>query len=567
MKRVNLLMLGILFLTVANAKNIFVDPTNGLNVEGGGATWETAVKTLSAAISNSITGFVAGDNIYVKGGTIDYSVAFATGNYNFSSTANYYGSCDLTNNGTSTVRTTYDADGNGIVESWEFQDPTTISSIVTCSTGNVTAFVINNAGYTFNGFTLTHVATNTTAYYLRSIVVNGNVNFINCSMINSNTVPLTSTGTNAFPAALFFYGAGANVNNCLFEKNTVSFTNSDAQTNSYAAFIAISATTTSRGIAANSIVRNNSITASFTKTPTSITSKNGGMLLTTNTAAGYSTIIKNCLIYNNEMVYTGTGAAPATVGIGASLQAGFSASGNNSDSIINCTIANNRATGFSCAGMMVFTGNSPTHKILNNALWNNKLNDGTISNVDLTNFPANSLFMKNVTNAGNNSIADNGTTITSNDYTLSDVNNTGNRPLFVSPTATVGYNFSDNTISTSVWKLNSSSYLIGKGIALNNNVTDKAGISFLSTPSVGAYEWVSPTTVFNQLNNEVVSIKSIKNAIVTQYEGDLEVVSLAGSIIRNSKVTSGEVVYLPAGIYIARTKVAGVVNSIKVLIL
>ena len=488
MKKFTLLVLcTILFFNMASAKNIFVDPINGVDTRNG-STWELAVKSLSVATNNANTSFVAGDNIYVKG-----AVYNLTGSFTTVVTANYYGGCQGAevniSQSTAPARPLTDVDGNGIIEPWEFQYPTTLNSTANCVTGNITALTVSNAGYTFDGFTFTHTAINTTAYYLRSINVSvANVKFTNCTMKNSAvTATSTSFGTGTAPFGLFFQTVGGIMSNCLVEKNSLIY-NGTANLAVYP-FISVAGSATQRMIASNCVVRNNIVTANYNNVAVT-TANHRSMLISVNPAATYYTTIKNWLIYNNEMVYNPTGTSPATIGIGASLQLHYAASAL--DSVINCTIANNKVTNITCAGMRVYNNSGPTHRVLNNVFWNNKVGT-TISNVDLTNFQTISLFTKNITNGGNTATTDNGTSITANDFTLSDANDTGNSPLFKTlPTTTSGYNFSDNTIATSVWKLQSAgSYLYGKGTSLGNNTTDKDGKNFAATPSVGAYEYSS----------------------------------------------------------------------------
>ena len=503
MKKITLLVLCVtLFFNMVTAKNIFVDPINGVDTRNG-TTWELAVKSLSVATTNATTGFVAGDNIYVKG-----AVYNLTGSFTTVVNANYYGGCQGAevniSQSTTPARPLTDVDGNGTVEPWEFQYPTTLNSTANCVSGNITALTVNNAGYTFDGFTITHTAVNTTTYYLRSINISvANVKFTNCTIKNSAvTATSTTFGTGTAPYGLFFQTVGGIMSNCLFEKNNFIY-NGTGNLAVYP-FISVAGSATQRMVASNCVVRNNIVTLNFPSV--AITTANlRGALITVVPAATYYCTMKNWLIYNNEMVYNPTGTSPATIGIGATFQLHYAASAL--DSVINCTIANNKATNITCAGMRVYNNTGPTHRVLNNVFWNNKVGT-TVSNVDLSNFPTISLFSKNITNGGNTATTDNGTSITANDFTLSDANDTGNNPLFKTlPVTTSGYNFSDNTIATSVWKLQGTgSYLYGKGTLLTNNTTDKDGKNFALTPSVGVFEYSSTAAPVITWSQPVLSL-------------------------------------------------------------
>ncbi|MEI8272890.1 MAG: hypothetical protein WCG08_09735, partial [Paludibacter sp.] len=334
MKKITILALcATVFFSMANAKNIFVDPTNGTDgvLTNRGTTWELAVKTLAGAVNTAYVGtLTAGDNIYVKGGTLSYAAAFAS-----STTANYYGSCDLSNTGTSTTRTLIDKDGNGIIEPWEFQNQTVLystASIASGGTGNVTAFTFGASGYTFDGFTITHVGTNassTTTVYMRTINLIAGTIFKNNSMKYS-VVTFTPSGSTAAPFEMFFKtssGGATTVSNCLFEKNNVTY--NTTTTGAAYPFISINYTNFSNCTVRNNLVTVNATAANLVRS----------MLIGIVPSVSPFPSVRNCLIHNNEMVYNGTGGTTSNVGATVNI---YAVDGN--DSIVNCTIANNKTT-------------------------------------------------------------------------------------------------------------------------------------------------------------------------------------------------------------------------------
>jgi predicted RNA-binding protein with TRAM domain len=482
MKKITILVLcATVFLSMANAKNIFVDPTNGSDAASRGTTWELAVKTLAGAVNATYVGtLTAGDNIYVKGG----SLTTLTGAFTTNTTVNYYGGYDLSNIGTTTTRTTNDNDGNGIIEPWEFLNPTTFTS--TANANGSVAIKINNAGYTFDGFTLTHNATAAASNYIRSIEISGtNTNFCNC-IIKNTAVTYSISGFGGTPYnMLFSAGSGAIVNNCLFEKNNVSYTTTTI--NAAYPFINISSASFT-----NCIVRNNLVTVNA-----SAANAVRSMLICLYASSTTISTIKNCVIHNNEMVYNGTGGTTSDVGAAINV---FGVDG--SESIINCTIANNKSTNVPIAGMKTTSRTGMNNTILNNVLWNNISGASTIANFTIgANMIATSSISKNVMNGGQ-TVTENGTTIKYNDFALSTANATGvNQALFKTPTTIVGSSLGSlavtdsTTIKQSVWQIKPGSYLAAKGVSVSTNPTDKSGTNFSASPAIGAYEGLSAPVV------------------------------------------------------------------------
>ena len=532
-----------------SAKNIFVDPTNG-NDNNNGTTWELGVKTLGGAVTVAKTSFATGDNIYVKGGTLTYSAAYTT------ALANYYGSCDLSNTGTAINRTTLDLDGNSIIEPWEFQDATLIHSTANVSTANVTALTLSNVGYTFDGFTITHVANNSSVlYYLRTINLNAaNINFTNCTLKNST---VTSTGigyTGSTPYEMFFRIMGARVTNCLIEKNNVSY--NTGNTGAAYPFIAANGGT----YFSNNLIRNNLVTVNA-----SASNATRSMLIAIYPSTIPSPIIKNCVVHNNEMVYNG-----GTSNVGAAISV-YSVDGN--DSIFNNTIANNKSTNVASVGLMTPSRSTTLNYVVNNALWNNIAGASTVANLNAaTTTSASSLISKNFMNGGQ-SLTENGTTILSNDFSLSATNSTGsNQALFVTPTTIIGSSLGSLVATDSVairqsnWTLQTGSYFIAKGTFIASNGTDKAGNAYLSPSAVGAYEFGSNPPTQLQSTTSDFQCFSRNQSIVLQDAPigvDLIIFNLNGVKIK-SQIVQTAVLNIPMqkGIYFV--SVAGKVKKVVV---
>jgi len=168
MKKIITLFLSIaVYTSIANATIYYVDPVDGLSTNNGLA-WNTAKKTVSEAFT--LASANAGvDDIYVKGGTILFTQAWSVGN----SKENYYGSF-IGNETSPADRPLVDVDGNGIVEGWEFQNPT----ILRFET-NTNALTLPNQDIQFDGFTITHIGSSTTAHLRAVTLVPGSL-ALNC---------------------------------------------------------------------------------------------------------------------------------------------------------------------------------------------------------------------------------------------------------------------------------------------------------------------------------------------------------------------------------------------------
>jgi hypothetical protein len=172
---------------------------------------------------------------------------------------------------------------------------------------------------------------------------------------------------------------------------------------------------------------------------------------------------------------------------------------------------------------------------MNNVMYNNK-NNGSVSNFD-ANFaiPSTSatVVKNNVCNGGVILIANNSVNVADNLFDLSDDNLGTNGAFFNRPTTAVGY-VADGTVELSRWVIASYSYLKAKGVT-TLNATDKAGRAYLSTPSVGAYEYDGyfyTGSINNNVNNNLINIdgRSIKSTI----QGSIEVYNNVGKLVATS---------------------------------
>ncbi|OJU47422.1 MAG: hypothetical protein BGN96_05960 [Bacteroidales bacterium 45-6] len=487
MKKQFALMLFILvFATVASSKTIYVNSATGSDSKSG-MSWDTALKSIPYALTVAST---TGDNLWIAGGTYDIPGAstFTQGN------TNMYGG--FSGNETNlSARPTSDLDGNGIVEPWEFTNATILTFNV------IDKNAINFTGAVFNGFTLTATATmNDNQSACVYSLSDWTTNFANNTIRNNNLTLSANTDRGGYYP--FFKSFGI-VNNCLFENNTVTVNAS--QFAYICPFITVNpAYHSNMGTKfLNTVIRNNTVTIDYS-TAASGTNSYGVRALIMNvqgamnpTAAtsnkgGLPTTVANCIIHNNDMVYIPGSAASqlydaAAIVTGASLNY-WDGSANvkqpTTDSIINCTVANNKGVRINNGGINIMSDASSYHYIINNVFYNNqRATKGT-------NFQVSNMAQNNTQNAGliSNNFTDGGGLSNSANQIVKQDNTLGtgsNLPNFKKPTTVVG-STTDNSAEASSWTLVAGSYLIGKGIATSRS-TDKAGVIFNTPRAIGAY--------------------------------------------------------------------------------
>ncbi|MFZ4798920.1 MAG: T9SS type A sorting domain-containing protein [Bacteroidia bacterium] len=546
--------------TMLNAKTIYVK-TDGSGTADG-LTWANAV-TLTRAITLAT---VSGDIVYVKGGTYNFtkSSPSAAGAFGTNAGISFYGSFAGTESAPS-ERATSDVDGNGIVESWEFTNQTILNFTLT---GNAAGFTTSNASTivtNINGFKFT--GTNTASDFSTTNVrvtmrISKNIRFENNIVADWTVTGAFSTATTlAAPFFEVYTGVGnALINNCLFEKNTITYTSTQSTDVVFHPFISISsATSITRNMMSNCVVRNNKVTMDYSGSTVPSANNQRGLLVSILTpTASYPTTLKNTIIHNNEVLYTPKSGITACYGAPVYV---YNAATTVSDSIVNNTIANNKTTNCSSAGIKIgmdlnSPNEKPNHFVMNNLMYNNK-NNGSVSNFE-ANFaiPSTSatIVKNNVCNGGVNLIANNSVNVADNLFDLSDDNLGTNGAFFNRPTTTVG-NVADGTVELSRWVIASYSYLKAKGIT-TLNTTDKAGRAYLSTPSVGAYEYDASFYTLNTnttINNNLISIvgRSIKSII----PGSMEVFDSVGRLVATSKNES-TISLNNGGIYIVKISTA-----------
>jgi hypothetical protein len=360
------------------------------------------------------------------------------------------------------------------------------------------------------------------------------------------------------------------ITNNLIENNSLSLNATSTFSNGTAyPMLFISSETT----ASNCIVRNNVLNLDYSQMSPSANANGNSIGLmvhlegkTPYSANNKNTVVKNFIIHNNEVNYTGSINTHPTTGVvtdvtkmlrGAILA---TASTFPSDSILNCVIANNKTTNCASAGMHLYFSTfaaaaTPQSGIQawNNVCWNNQ-NDGVVSNMKwlqgtgLT-WNVNTLISNNYTNGGG--IDNLFPNIASIDNTLDAVTN---NPKFKTPTVIVGNTY-DLSSEQSVWSIQEGSYLAGKALT-SSNLTDKAGKAFKNPGAVGAYELAAPSALHNAFENKAFSIVAGKNRldVINITTGSIAMVyNLAGMKMAQKDITSSVLSFdLQRGIYLVR---------------
>ena len=553
------------FATILNAKTIYVKSDGSGTADG--LTWANAV-TLTRAITLATT---SGDLVYVKGGTYNFtkSAPTAAGAFGTSAGISYYGSFAGTETAPS-ERAISDVDGNGIAEPWEFTNQTILNFTLTGSaagftTSNASAIVTNINGFKFTG-TNTASDFSSAANVRVTMRISKNIRFENNMVADWTVTGAFSTSTTL--AAPFFdvisaagYG-NILVNNCLFANNTITYTSTQSTDAVFHPFISLgSAQALTRNAMSNCIVRNNKVTMDYSGSTVPSANNQRGLLVSILTpTASYPTTLKNTIIHNNEVLYTPKTGINACYGAPVYV---YNATTTVSDSIINNTIANNKTTNCSSAGIKIgmdlnSPNEKPNHFVINNVMYNNK-NNGSVSNFE-ANFtiPSTSgtMVKNNICNSGVILISNNSANVADNLFDLSDNNVDGTTgAFFFRPTTAVGY-VADGTVESSRWIFGVSSYLKGKGTT-TLNILDKDGRAYASTPSVGAYEYdalIYTGNIYNSLNNNFISIED--RIIKSKIQGSMEVYNSVGRLVATSSNSESTIKLKNGGIYIVKINAA-----------
>jgi len=540
-----------LFITIFVAKSVattfYVDPTGGNNTKDG-LSWSNAVADITTAITKANTApyDVTVEDILVKQGTMSFAISRG-----YTSMDNIFGSCAGTESSPA-ERPTVDVDGNGKIEPWEFQYPTIFTSTLAASNSTATiALTLNLTNATFNGFTIIHNP-NSSSFLSKNIYCsNATTTFENNIIRNCNN---TSSWTTGSQLGLILQSAGI-VKNCLIEKNQVYVT---SVMNSSGLSPIMSLTAGAKLL--NCVFRNNKVTVDYSAAVSTNSSASlKGMIVNAESGlVGATTVIANTLVYNNESVYIpGTGTL-ATLTNGATVSLSGTTGAANTDSIINCTVANNSTTKMATAGLSAQKVAAKVNYVLNNTLWNNQ-NDGVVKNILVNSTLTSGLVANNVYNGGSTGLTVTPTYVVDNVNDLDNLNTTSIKGAqFVNPTTFVGVNrvpesLDSIAIAHANWSINSNSYLIGKGVTLVGHSLDFIGELFLSSPAVGAYEYVAPiaTSVSDKSTSFDLGLFTVLgNRIVVGACGYLTVFSIQGAEIKKLKVTAGESIVLNKGCYI-----------------
>ncbi len=540
---------------------------------GDPTSWASAITlTRLIALTTGTTPVapVSGDVVYVAGGTysLTKSAPSAAGALGTVAGVSYYGSFAGTESAPS-ERATSDVDGNGIVEPWEFTNQSILNFTLTNSssgltTSNASAIVTN-----INGFKLT--GTNTASDFSTTNVrvtmrISKNIRFENNIVANwTVTGSITATSLTA-PFFEVYTGYGNTVvHNCLFEKNTITYTSTQSAETVFHPFIYLgTAITLNRNVMSNCVVRNNRVTMDYSgSTVTSANNQRGLLVSIQSPSAGYPTALRNTIIHNNDVSYLPNSSVTSCYGAPVYV---YNAATTVSDSIINSTIANNKTTNCSSAGIkfgMDLGGTAaPNHFIMNNVMYNNK-NNGSISNFEanLAVPDASAMIKNNICNGGNFTtggiipLVNSNSNVTGNLFDLSDDNAGTNGAFFNRPTTAVGY-VADGTVELSRWLIASYSYLKGKGIA-TLNTTDKSGRAYLSTPSVGAYEYDASFytgNIINTINNNLINIEG--RIIKSTTQSSMDVYNSVGRLVATSSKNETTITLKNGGIYIVKINTA-----------
>ncbi|MEI7502135.1 MAG: T9SS type A sorting domain-containing protein [Paludibacter sp.] len=547
MKKFFTSILGLLAIIASvNANKYYVDGSKADDT-GNGQTWATAKQTIAAGGALGI----AGDSIFIKKGTYSSNATVSLSDRNF------YGGFAGTE-ASPTERAKSDLDGNGIVESWEFTNQTVLNFTLTNATG--LTFATRAAARVFDGFKITGTQTASTTGTTSTYIFGPSIISTVTNVVFQNNIVSDVTVTNSLTLAytqgsiMLITGNNVLVDNCLFDKNTVTLTGTATQ-NDYQQvpliYIKVSAAT-ARNVMQNCIVRNNQVTIDYSATGLTSVNNSRGLIVAIDCSATYPTTLKNTIIHNNDMTFIPKTGSTNSLGNAAAVT-NYAAANSQSDSIINCTIAKNKGTKTGCAGLKVGIQYNnfqyPYVKVFNNVCYDNAV-DGSITTTSNMTLSAGAVTLlaggiqiaNNYANGGADQIVENTTIVTGNVKDLAADNaNASKGAKFTSPSTVTGYN-TDASIASSKWTVETGSYLTAKGIATNNK-TDKAGLAFTSTPTVGAYETkTTPVITWSQTltglmtTSAAVALTATSNAVikaapVTFESANTSVVSVSGSTL------------------------------------
>ena len=485
--------------------------------------------------------------MFVKAGTYSFNVTVTLSDRNF------YGGFAGTES-TPAERAKSDLDANGITEPWEFTNQTILNFTLTNVTG--LTFSARAAARNFDGFKITGTQTASTTGTTTTYIFGPNMISTVTNVVFQNNIVSDITVTNTLSWAytqgsiLQIFGNNVKVDNCLFEKNTVTLTGAATQLDyQQVPLIYLKASAaTARNVMQNCIVRNNQVTIDYSATALTGVNNSRGLLIAIDCHATYPTTLKNTIIHNNDMTFIPKTGATNSLG-NAGAVTNYAAANSQSDSVINCTIAKNKGTKTGCAGLKIGIQYNnyqyPYVKIFNNVCYDNAVDGsiGTTGNLTFSSGPQTFLaggiqVANNYANGGATQIVDNTTIVYGNVSDLANSNTDATKGAnFASPSTVTGYNAA---LTASKWTVETGSYLTGKGLT-TLNTKDKAGLAFATTPTVGAYEtkttpvitWTQDLTGLLTTSNSVAltatSSAAIQAAPITYESANTSVVSVTGN--------------------------------------
>lgn len=461
------------------SKTVYVNGVTGSD-SNDGSSWDKAYKTIQYANGGSRT--TSGDNIWIAGGTI-YELTSAQSNTNSGSTSifqnskNWYGG--FKGNETSlSQRPLEDLDKNGIVELWEFKFPSELNFNLEDATG------IGLGAGDFNGFTISAQAVYNSRFNYVLAAMSPESRFTNNTIRNVNVICNMANGDTWGAYTPFFRVKGI-VSNCLFEKNSVKIN----ALNYYCyPFLNIEASNASGSGTKfqNSIIRNNKVVVDYSKSEATNNGMIKGLILNINPAKSGevpATVIANCVITNNEMEYLPSeeNVSGSTLAAGSTITILTQNNKECTDSVLNCTVVNNKGIRIKSAGIYISYDGGSFHYVINNIFYNNQNSrDGQKFVVDNMQGSVSSgvgVISNNFTNGG--ALKSDNDRVVNQDNTLLPT-----MTLFKSPATTIGI-VENNSAN---WSLAPNSYLGAKGVDLKTNKFDVTGKAYKNPRAVGAYE-------------------------------------------------------------------------------
>ena len=562
------------FALVTNAKTIYCS-YNGRDTNNG-LTWATAVLSPDTAKVRA----AAGDDIWVQGdadgvsGYNSYSrtssvsgqgnEAFKMGDFN------WYGGFkgDET---TLSQRQFVDNDANGITEPWEFKYPTRL--IFDLSNGGRAFQSGSTTARQFNGFELwmpTNYDFSTVTTEVQMMVIGNNTLFRN------NTIRDAFIKTNNASLRPFIWNFGR-MEYCLLQNNTVSGMFSGTTDIQFSPLIELNyqqgLTYITSGIV-GCVIRNNKTIADFSNsTVTSLAGRQRGLLIYINMndpAKGNPSSIADNLIYNNECAYIKSATSPATI-TGGLMGTGFNnGAGPSTIYIVNNTFANNKTSNLGGNMMLINDGLTYYPNILNNVFWKNAkyLNGSVVDPTTVEVMSKNSVLGNCFNNySTGKSLYNNPASPKRIAGNVTFETGANDKALFVNPTTTAGA-LGDDSYLKANWSLQSGSFLVGKGVASNQNDTvasavaanmkDFSGRAFATFRSVGAFEEGSvsivtpPTAINSPIIRNINFVVPVASGLKLTENGNVQVISMVGQLVISTKIEAGQVVNLKKGIYLVR---------------